>query len=87
MLTVWNSSLFDGTVVQTNSYAVTVKLLCKFDNKNFHVSNIYPSQKLGFVTWLMNLDTSDFEDWVLGGDFNFIRHLKIETNQEVTLGR
>lgn len=22
----------------------------------------------------MNFDTSDFDDWVLGGDFNLIRH-------------
>lgn len=77
LLTVWNSSLFDGSVVQANSYAITVKLFCRLDNKSFHVTNIYgPSspQKMGFITWLMNLDTSDFEDWVLGGDFNLIRH-------------
>lgn len=28
---------------------------------------------MGFVTWLMNLDTSDFDDWILAGDFNLIR--------------
>jgi hypothetical protein len=65
-------------MVQINSYAVTIKFTCKLDNKSFHVTNIYgPSsspQKMGFVIWLMNLDTSDFDDWVLGGDFNLIRH-------------
>lgn len=77
LLTVWNSSFLDGTVVQANSYATTVKFLCRLDNKTFHVSNIYgpaSSQKLGFVTWLMNLDTTPFDDWALGGDFNHIRH-------------
>ena len=29
---------------------------------------------MGFITWLMNFDTSDFDDWVLGGDFNLIRY-------------
>ena len=31
---------------------------------------------MGFITWLMNFDTSDFDDWVLGGDFNLIRYPK-----------
>lgn len=66
LLTAWNSSIFYGSVIQYNSYAITVKLICRLDNKSFHVTNIYgPShsaQKLGFVTWLMNLDTSDFDD-------------------------
>ena len=77
LLTVWNSSLFDGTVVQTNSYSITVNLLGRLDNKSIHVSNIYgpsqPAQKLPFITWLMNLDTDSYQNWVLGGDFNLIR--------------
>lgn len=28
---------------------------------------------MGFVTWLMNLDTSDFDDWILASDFNLIK--------------
>ncbi|XP_066324011.1 uncharacterized protein [Miscanthus floridulus] len=78
LLTVWNNSLFDGTLVQANSYAVTVKMLSRLENNSFHVTNIYgPShspEKLGFVTWLINLDTTEFEDWIIGGDFNLIRH-------------
>lgn len=66
LLTIWNSSLFDATVTQANSYAITVKLHCRLSNKDFHISNIYspsnPSHKQGFVTWLMNLDTNDFDD-------------------------
>jgi hypothetical protein len=77
---MWNSSIFEGAVIQANSYAVTVKLLCRLDNSTIHLSNVYgpgnPTQKQGFITWLMNLDTSEFEDWVLGGDFNLIRSPK-----------
>jgi hypothetical protein len=58
-------------------YAVTVKFLRRIDNRTFHVTNVYgPSHhdlKLAFVTWFLNLDTTDFEDWVIGGDFNMIR--------------
>lgn len=78
LITIWNSSLFEGSLVQANSYAVTVKFTCRSNNKSFHVTNIYglasSPQKMGFVTWLLNLDTNDYDDWVLGGDFNLIRH-------------
>jgi hypothetical protein len=80
LLIAWNSSLLDGTIVHFNSYAVTCKLTCKLDNRSFHVTNIYgPSdhaQKQGFVTWLMNFDTSEFENWLLAGDFNLYRQPK-----------
>lgn len=78
LLTIWNGSLFDGKVVQINSYAITVKLLCRLDNKCIHITNIYGpsnfSQKLAFITWLMNLDTAEYDNWALGGDFNLIRN-------------
>lgn len=35
LLTIWNSNLFDGSVVQANSYAVIVRLFCRLDNKTF----------------------------------------------------
>lgn len=37
-------------------------------------SFVYPmDNKQGFITWLMNLDSTDFDPWVLGGDVNLIR--------------
>jgi exonuclease III len=41
LLIVWNSSLFDGTVIQANSYAITIKLICRFDKKSMHITNVY----------------------------------------------
>ena len=76
LLTAWKNSVFEGFVIQTNSYAITVKMRNKLDNKSFHITNIYgPSQsnqKQAFATWLMNFDTSEFDDWLLAGDFNLI---------------
>jgi endonuclease/exonuclease/phosphatase family metal-dependent hydrolase len=47
------------------------------DDKVFYITNIYgptnPAQKQSFVNWLMNLNTINFDDWLLGGDFNLIR--------------
>jgi exonuclease III len=66
LLTVWNSSTLDGVLVHANSYALTCKFTSKLDNKDFHITNIYGpsnhSQKQAFATWLMNFDTSEFED-------------------------
>lgn len=28
---------------------------------------------MGFITWLINLDSFDFDDWILAGDFNLFR--------------
>lgn len=69
--------MLNGAIVQANSYALTVKFHNRLDNKDFHLTNIYgpsaSSEKLAFITWLINLDTSSFEDWLLAGDFNLIR--------------
>lgn len=77
LITIWNNNLFDANVILVNSYSITVEFHCRLNNKVFHVTNIYgpsnPSQKQNFVTWLMNFDTTSFEDWILGGDFNLIR--------------
>lgn len=77
IITIWNSSLFSATLVQANNYAVTVKFDSFLDNNSFHLTNVYgPSasvEKFGFVTWLLNLDVSDFNDWILAGDFNLYR--------------
>lgn len=28
---------------------------------------------MAFITWLINFDTSSFDEWILAGDFNMIR--------------
>lgn len=70
--------MFDGSLVHCNSFSVTVKLLNRLDNNIIHVTNIYgpttSSQKLGLRTWLMSFNSNDFDNWVLGGDFNLYRH-------------
>jgi hypothetical protein len=39
---------------------------------------------MGFITWLMNFDTSDFDDWLLGGDLNLIRNPDNRNKPRVT---
>jgi hypothetical protein len=77
LITIWNGQLFDGELVLSNSYSVTVKLKSLQTGHLFHVSNIYgpaaASEKAGFINWLYNFDTSQIDDWLILGDFNLIR--------------
>jgi hypothetical protein len=57
--------MFEGELVLTNSYSVTVKLKSLQSGLSFHVTNIYgpaaSSEKVGYITWLYNFDmTKDF---------------------------
>jgi hypothetical protein len=60
------------------------------DNNSFHLTNVYgpsnSSEKFAFVTWLLNLDTSEFEDWLLAGDFNLYRSLEDRNKPGGNLG-
>jgi hypothetical protein len=80
LLTVWNSHLYQCDTVQSNNYAITLKVTCLLDQSFFHLTNVYgPAHvdgKLAFVTWLINLDSFDFEDWIIVGDFNLYRSPK-----------
>jgi exonuclease III len=77
IITIWNGKFFDGSVVHSNGYCVTIKFLNKMDNSVFHLTNVYgPSQsdaKMAFITWLLNVDTDELDDWILAGDFNLYR--------------
>ena len=78
ILTVWNSQLYHCDTIQINSYALTLKVTSLLDQNSFHLTNVYgpahSDSKLAFVTSLINLDTTDFEDWILIGDFNLYRN-------------
>lgn len=80
LLIAWNGSLYNGDVIQTNFYAITIKFTSTLDDSVFHLSNIYgPAHSAGksaFITWLLNLDSSSYDDWILAGDFNLYRSME-----------
>lgn len=77
LLIVWNGNIFSGDVVLDNAFSITVKFRSSVSGAIFHLTNIYgpaaPVEKASFVNWLYNFDISAFEDWIMLGDFNFIR--------------
>lgn len=80
LFVIWNGEIFVGDVCHQNSYAITIKFKVNADGTFFHLSNIYgpsaPNEKAAFVHWIYNLDYSSFDDWILVGDFYFIRSPK-----------
>lgn len=57
-----------------------MKFTNRLDNSCFFLSNVYGPLhalgKLAFITWMLNLDTSSLEDWLLAGDFNLYRSVE-----------
>jgi hypothetical protein len=53
LLIVWNGALFDGVLLQFNSYAITVKLTSQLSGSCFCLTNIYgPSTSDGKATFI-----------------------------------
>ena len=56
LITIWNGSLFSGTIISQSSYQITIKLLCNLSGHIFYIRSIYgPCQneeKIDFFDWL-----------------------------------
>lgn len=69
IITIWNGSHFNGSVVSQENFQVRVKLSCNLSAKDIYVTNIYaPCTSEGrqeFADWFMQLDSSSFENWII----------------------
>ena len=77
ILVVWNSDVFSGLLVEVQPFAVIVRFTSKQNNEQWSVVSVYgPSQgeaRDNFVSWLYNLNIPIDDNWLIIGDFNFIR--------------
>ena len=77
IVTIWNSSVFTGRVFLSESFALGVELTSTQSNHSWKLINVYgPCQgelREAFTTWLFELDIPSSEDWLILGDFNYIR--------------
>ena len=59
------------------SLSLSVKFTCNLSSESWILTNIYgPCQadkRALFIDWLANINMPDDENWLLMGDFNFIR--------------
>jgi endonuclease/exonuclease/phosphatase family metal-dependent hydrolase len=77
VLTAWNGSLFKGELAFQNEFSLSVKFMSKLSQDEWLLTNIYgpctADRKLHFLVWFKNIDMPDSMDWIIMGDFNFIR--------------
>jgi hypothetical protein len=77
IITIWNGSLFNGSISSQNEYQITIEFTCKISGTNWFLTNVYgPSyneDRHDFFTWLADLDSTQMKLWMLVGDFNLIR--------------
>ena len=77
IIIIWNSSVFVGTPWHVESFAVGVPFVSTQSNDSWNLVNVYGpctgQRRLDFTSWLFDLHIPDNENWLILGDFNFIR--------------
>lgn len=77
LLTIWKSSLFTGAVVFSSHFALVINFTSTLSSHSWTLANIYGpcsgDARITFTNWLYNLDIPSSQDWLLVGDFNYIR--------------
>lgn len=77
IIMIWNSSIFSGRVFLSEPFALGVEFTSTQSAHQWKLVNIYGpcqgEQRVTFTNWLFNMDIPPSEDWLLLGDFNYIR--------------
>jgi exonuclease III len=77
ILVIWNSSVFAGSLVEVHRFGIRIEFVSAHNNENWTLVCVYgPCQGVErdqFVSWLYNLSIPCSANWLLLGDFNFIR--------------
>jgi exonuclease III len=75
--TIWKSSLFSGSLVFSNDYAISIEFLSKHDQSAWLLTNVYgpctSEGKINLLNWMKDIQISQEVDWLIVGDFNPIR--------------
>jgi hypothetical protein len=77
ILVIWNSAIFSGRVIQINTFGIIVEFVSVHNGESWTMVSVYgPCSGIpreNFINWLYNLQIPAMSDWLLLGDFNFIR--------------
>jgi hypothetical protein len=77
LIIIWDSSIFSGKVMHCEQFAISVYFTSTQSAQSWTLGNVYGpcsrDQRDDFVQWLFNLNIPPDEDWLLVGDYNFIR--------------
>lgn len=77
LVTIWNSNVFTGNIIIDEQFALGIEFTSTQSAHSWKLVNTYgPCQgeeSTTFTKWLFELDIPSHEDWLLIGDFNYIR--------------
>ena len=77
IITIWNSHLFTGRVFLSEPFALGVELTSTQSGHCWKLVNVYGpcqgEQRSTYTQWLFDLHIPSTEDWLILGDFNYIR--------------
>ena len=77
LLTVWKSAVFTGSIVFADVFALTVSFVSTQSSQLWSLVNIYcpctGDDREEFTTWLYDVQIPNGQDWLLLGDFNYMR--------------
>lgn len=77
ILVIWNSSVFSGQLVHQLPFALTLEFTSTHSLEKWSMTTVYGpcdgQPRDDFVNWLYNLQILSNANWLVLGDFNFIR--------------
>ena len=77
IIVIWNSTVFTGTSWLVDSFAIGISFVATQSNDSWKLVNVYGpcsgQRRVDFRNWLFDLNIPDDENWLILGDFNFIR--------------
>lgn len=77
ILIAWNGTLLEGEVMFQNRFSLSIQFTCKLSNQNWILTNFYGPgdhrDKAEFIEWFSNIHMPRDIEWIIMGDFNFIR--------------
>ena len=77
IITIWKSSMFTGSVLFSDHFALVVNFTSTQSRQTWTLANIYGpctgDDRITYTNWLYELDIPTTQDWLLLGDFNYIR--------------
>ena len=80
IIVLWNSAIFEGTLQEITKSAIRINFISKHNQEHWTLVTVYGpcrgQERDEFVQWLHDLTIPFHENWLLLGDFNFIRSVE-----------
>ena len=74
---IWASGFFSGVLLDVQSFGLMVQFASSHNNSVWTMINVYGPcdtiKRNAFVQWLYHLSIPSDDNWLILGDFNFIR--------------